>query len=160
MKTFFFIFAFFALFACTHVFALNFIDCNLLTSDIKDVPKGRVYIHADFSYSQTQYNFSSPQLSLPNMSVSIVPVDSKHSPTYALDLKLNDQLVVNAQHALVYSVDGFNVSCDARNHLVYKFHDYYEQYAIVRGVNTLVAEEFCSFSYELFIYNPPCPTLA
>lgn len=162
MKTFYLILAFslFCALSFSSVIALNFIDCNLVSSDIKDVPHGRVYTHADFTYSQTQYNFSSPVLTLSNMSVSIVPVDSKHSPTYALDLKLNDQLVVNAQHALVYSINGFNVSCDARNHLLYKFHDYYEQYALVKGESTLVAEEFCSFSYELFIYNPPCPTVS
>lgn len=158
MKTFFYIFAFLTFFS-VHTVALNYIDCNLFSSAIKDVPGGRVFAHADFSISKTQYNFSSPQLSLSNMSVSVVPVDSKHSPTYQLDLKLNDQLIFQNQHALVYSVVGFNVSCDARNHLVYKFHDDYEQYATVRGVRTLVVEEYCNFGYELFIYNPPCSTL-
>lgn len=146
-------------FMLTYAHALNYVDCNVLVSDIKDVPGGTVYVHADFTYTQLQYDFSTPSLSSSNLTLYVKPQDSKHSPSWQLDVDLNGVRVVNNQHALVFSVDGFDLSCDARNHLVYTLHDYYVRYAIVAGRNTSVAEEGCSFGYEVFIYNPPCPTL-
>lgn len=143
----------------THVYALNYVDCNVLVSDIKDAPGGTVFVHADFKYTQLQYDFSTPSLSSSNLTIYVKPQDSKHSPSWQLDVDLNGVRVVNDQHALVFYVDGFDLSCDARNHLVYTLHDYYERFALVNGRNTSVAEEACSFGYEVFIYNPPCPTL-
>ncbi len=142
-----------------HVSALNYVDCNVLVSDIKDVPGGTIFVHADFTYTQLQYDFSTPTLSSPNLTIYVKPQDSKHSPSWALNVQLNGVPVVNSQHGTVFTVDGFILSCDARNHLVYTLHDYYVRYALVSGRNTTVAEEACSFGYEVFIYNPPCPTL-
>lgn len=156
-------FAFIFLFFVATVYALNFVDCDLLSTDVFNLDQGQLYVHTPYVYERNYYyNFTYAPLQSP---VSLVPELANTRPSTVRDITiwLNDALIFQYSKDTFFTLPDEHVlyQCGETNHFIFETYDRYEQSVFVPSLNrTLIGRsEACRYQYELFLYNPPCQTV-
>lgn len=137
--------------------AYNYVDCNLVSSDVYNIDTDQLYTHVPFEYERNYYyNFTLSPLQEPVV-VGLQLANSRGSTNLTTTLWVNDQLVEQETPEDILSVPIFflNTACGTQNHIKFITADSFSLYLNGRRVRY----ESCRYSYELFLYNPPCQTV-
>lgn len=135
------------------------VDCNIVSVDIFNPVEDQLYVHTPFQIDENYYyNFSIAPI-VPDIYIGVTPLNASKSNAMLTSITHNNMLKINKQSGNVFQLSNILTTCNTTNHFVFELDDEKSVYVTIFGYTVRARYDSCAFTYELFLFNPPCRTL-